>query len=174
MLWRDVFVAEEADYTVHFCGSSAEARSLNVVLNGEEKGEINMNTSNWSTFKEYNMTLHLNAGSNSIELYNEKGWMPNMDYMSLEKAGESAILTRRLEEAIHHLEVLTHNDLIPAKLRKNVESLLTRAQAEGLTETKIKSILTEAQNIQNTIAKIMPLCDEYIFWKAYAEKNVES
>ena len=174
LLWRDVFVADEGDYMVHFCGSSAEARSLNVVLNGEEMGKINMNTSNWSTFKEYNMTLHLNAGSNSIELYNEKGWMPNMDYMSLEKAGESTILTRKLEEAVYHLEVLTHNELMPNKLRKNVESLLARAQAEGLTESKIKTILTEVQNIQNNIAKIMPLCDEYIFWKAYAEKNVQA
>ena len=68
--WRDVYVTEEADYTVHFCGSSADTRQLNVVLNGEEMGRISMSTSSWSTFKEYNMTLHLKAGSNCVELYN--------------------------------------------------------------------------------------------------------
>ena len=174
LVWRDVYVAEEADYTVHFCGSSAEARSFTVVLNGEEMGTINMSTSNWVTFKEYNMTLHLKAGSNRIELYNEKGWMPNIDYMSLERAGEETILSRRLEEVVCQLEVMTHNTLIPNKLKMNIESLLTRANSEGLTNAKIKNILTETQNIQNTMTKIMPLCEEYIFWKSYADKNVEA
>lgn len=172
--WRDVYVKEEADYTVHFCGSSAESRSFTVVLNGEDVGKITMSTSSWSTFKEYNMTLHLKAGSNSIELYNKTGWMPNMDYMSIEKVGEKTILNRKLEEAIQHLEVMSHNSLIPDKLRNNIDNLLTRATAEGLTDTKIKAILTETQTIQNTIAQIMPLCEEYRFWKAYAEKTVEA
>ena len=174
LVWRDVYVAEEADYTVHFCGSSAESRSFTVVLNGEEMGTINMSTSNWVTFKEYNMTLHLKAGSNRIELYNEKGWMPNIDYMSLERAGEETILSRRLEEVVCQLEVMTHNTLIPNKLKMNIESLLTRANSEGLTNAKIRNILTETQNIQNTMTKIMPLCEEYIFWKSYADKNVEA
>jgi hypothetical protein len=171
--WRDVYVTEEADYTVHFCGSSADTRQLNVVLNGEEMGRISMSTSSWSTFKEYNMTLHLKAGSNCVELYNETGWMPNMDYMSLEKVGEKTILTRKLEESIHHLEVLTHNSLLPEKLHKNIESLLARATAEGLTESKIKTILTETQTVLNAVAQIIPLCEEYRYWKAYADKTVE-
>lgn len=174
LLWRDVYVTEEADYTVHFCGSSAEARSFKIVLNGEDAGSVSMNTSNWSTFKEYNKTLHLKAGSNTIELYNETGWMPNMDYMSLEKVGEKTVLTRRLEETVQQLEVMKRNNLLTNKLRQNIESLLTRANAEGLTDTKIKAILTETQNIQNTISKIMPLCEEYMVWKAYADKNVEA
>ena len=171
--WRDVYVIEEADYTIHFCGSSAESRQLKVVLNGEEMGKITMNTSSWSTFKEYNMTLHLQAGSNCIEIYNENGWMPNMDYMSLEKVGEKSIQSRRLEETIHHLEVLTHNTLLPEKLHKSIESLLTRATAEGLTDAKIKNIITETQNIQKTVAQVVPLCEEYLFWKEYADKTVE-
>lgn len=172
--WRDVYVVEEADYMVHFCGSSGENRSFSVVLNGEEVNSITMNTSGWSTFKEYNMTLHLKAGSNSILLYNASNWMPNIDYMSLEKADDKTILKRRLEETVQHLEVMSRNSLIPEKLRKNIASLQTMATAEGLTDSKIKSILTETQNIQNTIAKIVPLCEEYQFWKAYAEKNVQS
>lgn len=120
------------------------------------------------------MTLHLKAGSNRIELYNEKGWMPNIDYMSLERAGEETILSRRLEEVVCQLEVMTHNTLIPNKLKMNIESLLTRANSEGLTNAKIRNILTETQNIQNTMTKIMPLCEEYIFWKSYADKNVEA
>ena len=173
LVWRDVYVTEEADYTVHFSGSSAETRSLAVALNGEDIGTININTSSWVAFKEYNMTLHLKAGSNRIELYNEKGWMPNIDYMSLEKVGEKTILSRRLEEVVCQLNILKNNNLITNKLRNNIESLITRAESDDLTDAKIKSILTETQNIQNTITKILPLCEEFVFWKAYANKNVE-
>ena len=172
--WRDVYVIEEADYTLHFCGSSADSRQMTVVLNGQTVGNITMKTDSWSTFKEYTKTLHLKAGSNRIELYNEKGWMPNMDYMSLEKVGEKTIQSRRLEETIHHLEVMIHNNLIPDKLHRNIESLLSRANSDGLTDAKIKNIITETQNIQKTIAHIIPLCEEYRFWKAYADKNVEA
>ena len=174
LLWKDVYVIEEADYTVHFSATSGENRPFNVVLNGEEKGNVIVNTNSWNTFKEYNKTLHLQAGSNSIELYREDGWMPNVDYMSLEKVGESTILQRRLEEMIMHLEVMSHNSLLTDKLRQSIESLLTRATAEGLTEANIKSLLTEAQNLQNTISQVVPVCEEYQFWRSYAEKNVQA
>ena len=172
--WRDVYVTEEADYTLHLCGSSADTRQLTVVVNGEEAGKLTMSTTNWSTFKEYSMNVHLKAGSNTIELYNDKAWMPNMDYMSLEKAGEKTIQTRKLEEAVQHLEALMHNELIPTKLHNNIESLLGRATAEGLTDAKIKSIITEAQNIQKTVSQVVPVCIEYQYWKEYVSKTIEA
>ena len=174
LLWKDVYVMEEADYTVHFCATSAESRPFNVVLNGEEQGKITASTGSWTTFKEYNMTLHLQAGSNRIELYNESGWMPNMDYMSIEKAGESTVLNRQLGEMIMHLETMSHNSLLTDKLRQSVESLLKRAQADGLTAAKIKSLLTEAKNLQNAISQVVPVCEEYQFWRNYAQKNVDA
>lgn len=172
--WRDVYVTEEDDYTLHLCGSSADTRQLTVVVNGEEAGKLTMSTTNWSTFKEYSMNVHLKAGSNTIELYNDKAWMPNMDYMSLEKAGEKTIQTRKLEEAVQHLEALMHNELIPTKLHNNIESLLGRATAEGLTDAKIKSIITEAQNIQKTVSQVVPVCIEYQYWKEYVSKTIEA
>ena len=172
--WRDVYVIEEADYTAHFCGSAAESRPLNVVLNGEEMGTITMKTANWTTFKEYNMTLHLKAGSNRIELYNESGWMPNMDYLSIEKVGENTIVTRRLEETVNHLETMKHNPLLTDKLRQDIENLLTRAKKEGLTDSQIKSLLNETKNLQNTIWEMMPVCEEFSRWRAYAQKNVDA
>ena len=93
--------------------------------------------------------------------------------MSIEKVGEKTIQSRRLKEAICHLEIMTNNSLLPDKLRQNIENLYTRAIAEGLTDSKIKSILTETQNLQKTIAQITPLCEEYRYWKSYADKTVE-
>ena len=170
--WRDVYVIEEADYTIHFSAAAKELRPFNVVLNGEEMGTISVQTSDWTAFKEYDMTFHLKAGSNSIVLYNESGWMPNIDYMSLEKVGEKSIIDRRLEETVKHLEVMSHNTLLPTKIRQNIETLLKKAKTDNITETTKKSILTETQNIQKTIDKIIPLCEEYQFWKDYADKTV--
>ena len=170
--WKDVYVAEAGDYTVHFCGASAESRPFNVVVNGEEVGKVTMMTNGWSTFKEYTMTLQLNAGSNSILLYNENGWMPNMDCMTLEKVGENTIQVRQLEEIVRQLEIMSHNTLIPDKLQQKVETLLARATSGSLSSTQMKSLLTQIQDLQNTIREIMPLCEEYHFWRSYAEKNV--
>ena len=173
LLWKDVYVAEEGDYTLHFCCASAENRRFAVVLNGVEAGTITVQTSNWNTFKEYNMTLHLSAGTNSVELYNATNWAPNIDYMSIEKVGENTIMIRRLEEVTRQLEVMAHNTLLPDKIRQNIASLLTRATSGSLSNTQIKSLLTQVQNLQNTIKDVMPLCEEFHFWRAYAQKNVD-
>ena len=174
LLWKDVYVIEEADYTVHFSAASKESRPFNVVLNGEEVGTITAQTTDWAAFKEFDMTLHLKAGSNSIELYREDGWMPNIDYMSLEKAGESSVLVRKLEETIKHLEVMMHNPLLTDRLRQDIESLLGRATREGLTDSQITSLLNETKSLQNTIEQVIPVCEEYQFWRNYAERNVEA
>ena len=174
LLWKDVYVIEEADYTVHFCATSGESRRFYVMLNGEEVGSFNVMTNGWSTFKEYNMTLHLNAGSNSIELYNENGWMPNVDYLSLEKVGENTILNRRLEETRRQLEVMSHNTLIPEKMQQNITRLLERATSGSLSTSAIKSLISETKTLQNTIKEIVPLCEEFRFWRELADKNVEA
>ena len=166
-------MAEEGDYALHFSCASAESRRFNVVLNGVEAGTITVQTSNWNTFKEYNMTLHLSAGTNTVELYNATSWAPNIDYMSIEKVGENTIMTRRLEEVTRQLEVMAHNTLLPDKILQNIASLLTRATSGSLSNTQIKSLLTQVQNLQNTIEEIMPLCEEFHFWRAYAQKNAD-
>jgi len=174
LLWKDVYVTEEADYTVHFCATSQESRLFTVVLNGEEAGTINVATNGWSNFKEYNMKLHLKAGSNSIELYRQDGWMPNMDYMSIEKTGGNSIQSRRLEETVKHLEVMAHSNFLTDRLRQDIAKLLERAAQEGLTASQIKTLVNDANTLLNTISQIKPVCEEYQFWKAYAEKNVNA
>lgn len=171
LLWKDVCVIEEGDYVAHFCATSGESRSFTVVLNGEEVGTVNVMTNSWSTFKEHDLTLHLKAGSNSIEIYNENGWMPNVDYLSIEKVGEKTILNRQLEEAVKHLETLSHKTTLPNKLRQNIETMLRKA-AGTLTDSAKKTLITDAGNIQNTVLQILPLCEEYQNRKDYAQSLI--
>jgi len=173
LLWKDVYVIEEADYVAHFSATSGESRPFTVVLNGEEAGTISVMTNGWSSFKEYNMTLHLKAGSNTIELYNENGWMPNVDYVSIEKAGENIILNRRFEESVQHLEALCQNALLPTKLRQNIETLLKKASADNITDTSKKTLISDAGNMQNTFLEVLPICEEYLLLKEYAQETID-
>ena len=170
--WRDVYVSEEGDYTVRFAAATKESRPFNVVLNGEEKGNVAVQTTDWVAFKEYSMTLHLQAGSNNIELYNESGWMPNIDYMSIERVGENTILLRQLEETVKHLETMKDNPMLTDRLRQDIDNLLEKAAREGLTNSQMKSLLADTKTLQNTIGQVVPICEEYRYWRSYAERNV--
>ena len=172
--WRDVYVIEEADYTIHFSAASKESRPFSVVLNSTEAGSITVQTTDWAAFKEFDTTLHLKAGSNSILLYNESGWMPNIDYMSIEKVGEKTILSRRLEETVMQLEVLSRNPLLTDRLRQDIAKLLEKAASDTLTDSAMKSIINDTKSLQNTVSQMIPVLEEYQFWRNYAERNVEA
>ena len=173
LMWKDVYVIEEADYVAHFSATSAETRPFTVVLNGEDCGTISVMTNSWSSFKEYDMTLHLKAGSNSIEIYNENGWMPNIDYLSIEKVGEKTVLNRRFDEALHHLEVLNHNSLLPEKMHQNIENKLKAATSDDLTDSAKKTFITDAGNFQKIAEQILPLCEDYKVWKEAAQQLID-
>lgn len=172
LLWNDVYVTEEGDYIAHICTASGENRTFTVEVNGQHSGTVQVMTGGWGTFREFELTVHLKSGSNSIELYNETGWMPNIDYLSIEKAGEESILSRQLEETVRHLQSMSTNPIITDKLRINAGNLLVKATAEGLTSSKIRSILTETKSLQNTITQVTPLCLEYKSWKEFSEKTI--
>lgn len=172
--WKDVHIAEAGDYTIHFAAASKESRSFNVVLNGEELRRIVVQTTDWGVFKEYDITVPMNASSNAILLYNENGWMPNIDYMSIEKSGENTILNRRLEETIGQLEMVSHNSLLTNKLRQNAEQLIKKATAGDLLNSQIKTLLKDSKNLLNTINQLIPTCIEYHYWKNYSDKNIEA
>ena len=173
LMWKDVYVIEEADYVAHFSATSAETRPFTVVLNGVDCGTISVMTNSWSSFKEYDMTLHLKAGSNSIEIYNENGWMPNIDYLSIEKVGEKTVLNRRFDEALHHLEVLNHNSLLPEKMHQNIENKLKAATSDDLTDSAKKTFITDAGNFQKIAEQILPLCEDYKVWKEAAQQLID-
>ena len=173
LLWKDVYVIEDADYVAHFSATSGDTRPFKVVLNGEECGTISVMTNGWASFKEHDMTIHLKAGSNSIEIYNDNGWMPNIDYLSIEKVGENTVLNRRFEEAVHQLEVLNHNSLLPEKMHTNIENQLKKASANNLTDSAKKTFITDAGNYQKIAEQILPLCEDYKLWKETAQQLMD-
>ena len=172
--WRDIYVSKEGDYTVSISAASKEKRPFSIIVNGEEQETVNVQTTDWAVFKEYGLTLRLHAGSNSILLYNESEWMPNIDCLTIEEVGSNTILSRQLEETVSHLEAMKAGDLLTDRLRQDIEKLIVRVSKEGLTDSQAKSLISEARSLQNTIAQVKPICEEYRFWRDYAQRNADA
>ena len=83
--WKNVYSKEGGKYKMSLCYVSGESRNLILEVNGKRVKSVSLNSGNWSTFKTYKLDIELNAGENVVRLYNTSGWMPSIDYMSLER-----------------------------------------------------------------------------------------
>ena len=169
--WKDVYVAEAGDYVVHFRVATQDKRSFTVEVNGNIAGAIEAQTPGWGDFREYEMTVSLMAGSNSIQLYNEDAWMPNIDRMTVEKMGEATVVDRSLDEAASRLKSLADESRLPAAFLQKVNGLVDRATSNELTADEKPSVLTDVDNMLKSVVAVVPLCEEFQLWKGAAEKN---
>ena len=63
---------------------SGENRSVFISVNGNTGTQVNFNsTGDWNTVGHLSMTVNLNAGSNTIKIYNDTGWGPDIDSIAL-------------------------------------------------------------------------------------------
>lgn len=170
--WKDVFVAEAGEYVVRFRAASQESRSFFVEVNGEAAGSITVQTPGWNDFQEFETTITLNAGSNHIQLYNENAWMPNVDYMTVERKGETAIADRRLDEATSRLSSLATNSVLPTAFAQKVNDTVEKASATDLAADAKPAMLEEVEKMLAAVAVVSPLCEEFQLWKDGAEKNI--
>lgn len=167
--WRDVYSQEGGEYVAHFRVGSQESRSFTVQVNGVDVQTVAAQTGGWETFKEYDVTLNLQKGSNVVRLYNDSGWMPNIDYMTIEKVGENTILDRRLQEALTRL---TASEGCTTALKNKIQDAVDRASVEGLTDAEKTALITELENLLKVNTQVMAICDEFAVWNANAEKNI--
>ena len=170
--WKDVHVSEAGEYVIRISAACKENRSFTVQLNGEKAGAISVQTSDWTAFKEYDIVLNLKAGSNSIQLYNENAWMPNIDYMIVEKKGEASVIGRRLEEAAARLTGIIEVYQLPEAINQKIEALLVRASSVELTMNEKDLLVSEIEMMVSDVEQIIPLCEEYRVWKEGAQKNI--
>lgn len=86
--WRNVFSAEDGEYTLRVFYYSGDERTIKLSVNGGEAQTFTGKTANWETVGYTDFTVTLNKGENVVRLYNESGWMPSIDGMLVAKAGE--------------------------------------------------------------------------------------
>lgn len=167
--WKDVYSQEGGEYVAHFRVGTQENRSFTVCLNGTDVQTVSAQTGGWETFKDYDVTLTLQPGSNSVVLYNEVGWMPNIDCMTIEKVGSTTILDRRLEELKWRL-----NDAgkCTQALEAKASELLTKASSDNLTTAEKETLVKDMENLLNVLAQVKDVVNTYYEWHQNIDENI--
>lgn len=91
LVWRDVYSHEGGDYELTIAFISGEARNIRVDVNGKRVQTISANSGGWQTVGKRKVNIQLQKGSNTIRLSNPTNWMPDIDYILVEKKGDTGI-----------------------------------------------------------------------------------
>ena len=83
--WRNVRVSKAGNYrlTIHFF--SAEDREMDLEINGTPITTLRTHSRNWSRAGKISCVVPLKKGDNLVRLSNDRYWMPDVDFMTVEK-----------------------------------------------------------------------------------------
>ncbi len=145
--WRNVFSEEGGEYTMTLTFISGADRKVTITVNGEDKQTFTLNSGGWSKPAQKEIDITLEKGNNVIRLYNASDWMPDIDCMTLEKAGSLDSYKRLLASLVDKAENLSATDM-PALFRQSLIDAIE--QAKNTEETK-ENYQTNINNLQNLI-----------------------
>lgn len=172
--WRNVYSLEGGEYQMTLCAAAKDARSIHVQVNGEDAGVVNVKTADWGTFASYKINVNLRKGENVIRLYNADSFMPDVDYMTLQPAGQSdATAKRMLADARQRLKTLSESSELTTALQKSIATLLASSGSETLSTTMRTSYLNRINTLLGTISDMMPALADYRWWMDVTERNME-
>lgn len=84
VVFENVSVSRGGRYILAVRYATADPRSLNITVNGEQKVRIHCPASRgWFDFKVKEAEVTLKAGRNTIALDNDRDWAPNIDNITL-------------------------------------------------------------------------------------------
>ena len=82
--FNGVSAASAGSYQLTIYYLSAAVRSVQISVNGGTATTVSLpSTGSWTTVGSYQMTVSLNAGSNTIKLSNSSGWASDFDRMTV-------------------------------------------------------------------------------------------
>ena len=89
--WRNVYSKEGGEYTLRISFVSGDNRTMSVSVNGGAPVEVTTNSGNWNRVGTADVIVTLEKGNNTVRLYNESGWMADIDCMQLIAAGKEVV-----------------------------------------------------------------------------------
>jgi hypothetical protein len=81
--WRNVYSLDGGEYSMDLYYQTGESRSVTVEVNGTRVGTYSLNSGSYSKVGKKTIKINLKAGENTVRLYNNSGWMPDIDCMKL-------------------------------------------------------------------------------------------
>ena len=111
ILFENVNVETEGDYTLRIYYISGEYRNLDVAVNGQYTATLKdllANRNDWTGLNAVDTTVHLNKGKNTIKLYNESAWAPSVDRIAV----FNEVMTAELEGDVNFDGTVNSTDLL--------------------------------------------------------------
>lgn len=81
--WRNVYSLDGGEYSMDLYYQTGESRSVTVEVNGTRVGSYSLNSGSYSKVGKKTIKINLEAGENTVRLYNNSSWMPDIDCMKL-------------------------------------------------------------------------------------------
>ena len=91
--WQDVYIYEAGKYRMTIYFLSKEDRTIYYQVNGDKARTLTVNSGEWDKVASRVVAIDLKEGWNTIRLYNDKNWMPDIDRMTLKRTTASSIDT---------------------------------------------------------------------------------
>lgn len=91
LIWKNVYSKNGGNYTFTVDFLSGEDRYVVVEVNGERIGRYKANSGGWNTIGSFTFSAALNAGNNTVRLYNVSNWMPDIDCLKVQYNSPAAI-----------------------------------------------------------------------------------
>lgn len=86
LVWKNVYSPEGGIRNLTIAYFSGEDRDMIVEVNGKTKATLTLNRfGRWDKVGAITITIKLKKGNNVIRLSNPNGWMPDIDYIQIQK-----------------------------------------------------------------------------------------
>lgn len=174
--WRDIYSATGGDYTVSIYYLSGADRSFNVEVNGTLAGTFNGNSGGWDVISRIDLPVSLQPGVNTVRLFSEGDWMPDIDRITVEAAGSMTLSRHERDKALRAAIGFDLNTLPAAMQQWLLDAIAThggdktsREEYDAATSA-IKEAVTEAAAAAAAYARFNDLTD---IARANADASVE-
>lgn len=81
--WRNVYSTEGGEYKMRLHFITGEDRTFNICVNNNEPIVTTVNSGGWNTVGSQDYSIFLEKGNNTIRMYADNGWMPDIDCMMI-------------------------------------------------------------------------------------------
>lgn len=100
LLFENVYSSEGGEYEMTIAFLSGEDREICIDINGKKVAECVANSGNFDTIGTLTVPVTLNKGENTVKLYNNDYFMPDIDYfdLTLVKAGDAGVASHKSQD----------------------------------------------------------------------------
>jgi alpha-glucosidase len=81
--WQHVYSKKQGKRRMTIAFFAGEEREMDVIVNGQKVKTLKVSGTDWGRRQEVTVDINLRKGNNVIRLANPRGWMPDIDGMTL-------------------------------------------------------------------------------------------